>query len=288
MEAPDPALIERPRRAVAWRTSDLLALAPSLALLTLLFGGALLGAAKVSLIPLGGGLGDVSLEQWGATLSDPAFLDSVLFTLRIALVSTVVAAATGVGLAFALRHHGGGLRALAALPVPVPHLLVAVVAVVWLAPGGLADRLLGGLPFDFVRDRGGIGVIAVYVYKEAPFIALLALAAMGRSLEQREEAASVYGVGALRRALWVAWPTIRGPVLIGCVIVSAFAIGGLEVPLAIGPSYPPALAEYAFESTRGDLISGEAQAAAALLVAGLLAIVLAALAVRFARNLEDE
>ncbi len=107
MEAPDPALIERPRRAVAWRTSDLLALAPSLALLTLLFGGALLGAAKVSLIPLGGGLGDASLEQWGATLSDPAFLDSVLFTLRIALVSTVIAAAAGVGLAFALRHQGG-------------------------------------------------------------------------------------------------------------------------------------------------------------------------------------
>ncbi len=76
--------------------------------------------------------------------------------------------------------------------------------------------------------------------------------------------------------------------LVGCVIVSAFAIGGLEVPLTIGPSYPPTLAEYAFESTRGDLISGEAQAAVALLVAGLFAIVLAALAVRYARNLENE
>ena len=288
MEASDSALTERRRRAVAWRTSDLLSLAPSLALLTLLFGGALLGAAKVSLIPLGGGIGDASLEQWSATLSDSVFLDSVLFTLRIAFVSTIIAAAAGVGLAFALRHQSGGVRALSALPVPVPHLLVAVVAVVWLGPSGLADRILGGLPFDFVRDRGGIGVITVYVYKEAPFIALLAVAAMGRSLEQREEAASVCGVGPLRRAMWVAWPTIRGPVLIGCVIVSAFAIGGLEAPLAIGPSYPPTLAEYAFESTRGDLISGEAQAAAALQVAGLLAIILAALAVRFARNLEGE
>ena len=288
MEASDPALIECPRRARRWRGADLLGLAPSLVLLTLLFGGALLGVAKVSLIPLGGGLGDASLEQWSATLSDPAFLDSLAFTLRIALVSTAVAAVVGVGLAFALRRHGSGVRTLAALPVPVPHLLVAVVAVVWLAHGGLADRVLGGLPFDFVRDRGGLGVIAVYVYKEAPFIALLTLAAMGSSLEQREEAAAVFGAGALRRALWVGWPTIRGPVLVGCVIVSAFAIGGLEVPLAIGPSYPPALAEYAFESTRGDLLSGEAQAAAALQVAGLLAIVLAALAVRFARNLEDE
>lgn len=288
MEARDPALNERPDRALRRRTADLLGLAPALLVLIALFGGALLGAAKVSLIPLGGGLGDASLERWTTTLTDPAFLDSVAFTLRIALISTAIAAALGVGLAFGLRRHGGGVRALAALPVPIPHLLVAVVAVVWLGPGGLADRILGGLPFDFVRDREGLGVIAVYVYKEAPFIALLTLAVMGRSLEQREEAATVFGVGGLRRALWVGWPTIRQPVLVGSVIVSAFAIGGLEVPLAIGPSYPPTLAEYAFEATRGDLISGEAQAAVALLVAGLFAIVLAALAVHYARNLENE
>jgi len=131
-------------------------------------------------------------------------------------------------------------------------------------------------------------VIAVYVYKEAPFIALLTLAAMGSSLRRREEAAAVFGAGRLRTALWVAWPTVRGPVLIGSVIVSAFAIGGLETPLAVGPSYPPTLAEYALESTQGDLVAGEARAAAALLLAGLLAIALAAIAVRFARSLEDE
>ncbi len=101
MEARDPALNERPDRALRRRTADLLGLAPALLVLIALFGGALLGAAKVSLIPLGGGLGDASLERWTTTLTDPAFLDSVAFTLRIALISTAVAAALGVGLAFA-------------------------------------------------------------------------------------------------------------------------------------------------------------------------------------------
>ncbi|CAN5432164.1 hypothetical protein BH10ACT11_BH10ACT11_03530 [soil metagenome] len=267
----------------------MLALAPAVALLGVLFAGSLLGAAKVSVVPLCGGLGDASLDQWQALFDDPAFIDSLLFTLRVAVLSTALAAAAGVALALVLRRAGGAVsRTLAALPLPLPHLLVAVVAVVWLAPGGLAERLLGGLPFDFVRDRQGLGVIAVYAYKEAPFIALLVLAAMGRSLAQREEAAAVLGAGALQRARWVLWPTIRGPLVIGCVIVSAFAVGGLEVPLAIGPNYPPALAEFAYQSTQGDVISGEAQAAAALLVAGAMAIALATIAVRFARNLDDE
>lgn len=261
---------------------------PALGFLTVLFLGALLGAAKVSLVPLGGGLSDASFGSWTDLFGDPAFADSVLFTLKVAALSTFAAAVIGVGLALGLRRHGRGVRAAAALPVPVPHLLVAVVAVVWLSPGGLADRILGGLPVDLVRDRGGLGIVAVYTYKEAPFIALLALAAMGPALRRREEAATVFGFGPLRRLYWVTWPTIRSPVVIAAVIVSAFAIGSLEVPLAIGPNYPPTLAEYAYQATQGDLISGEGRAAAALLVAGAIAIVLAAVGTLFVRSLEGE
>lgn len=288
MEARDPALSGSPTPARSWRRADLLALAPALALLGLLFAGALAGALKVSLVPLGGGLGDVSLRSWDELLADPAFVEGLLFTVRIALASTVLAAVAGVGLALALRRRGVALRSLAALPVPVPHLLVAVVAVVWLAPGGLADRVLGGLPVNLIRDPGGLGVTLVYVYKEAPFIALLVLAAMGRALEQREEAASVLGANRRQRAAWVLWPAIRGPLVIGCVIVAAFAIGAFEVPLAVGPNYPPTLASYAFEATQGDVIAGEGRAAAGLLVAGLLTIALASVAVRFARSVEGE
>lgn len=287
MEAGDPALSEPLRAARGRRCGDLLALAPAVGLLVLLFGGALLGAVKISLLPLGGGLGDASLEQWGSLFADPAFVDGLLFTLRIAFLSTLLSAAVGIGLALLLRRRAGLVRTLAVTPVPVPHLLIATVAVLWLSPGGLADRLLGGLPIDFVRDRGGIGVVAVYVYKEAPFIALLLLAAMGRSLEQREEVARVYGAGPLRSGIWVLWPAIRRPLVIGCVIVAAFAVGGLEVPLTVGPNYPPTLAEYAYEATQGDVISGEGRAAAALLVASLLSIVAAGLAFMFARSVDD-
>ncbi len=128
----------------------------------------------------------------------------------------------------------------------------------------------------------------MYVYKEAPFIALLVLAAMGRSLEQREEAAAVLGANGWNRTVWVVWPAIRGPVVVGSIIVTAFAVGALEVPLAVGPNYPPTLAVYAFQSTQGDLIAGEGPAAAALLIAGAAAIALAWIGVRFARGVDGE
>jgi hypothetical protein len=59
------------------------------------------------------------------------------------------------------------------------------------------------------------------------------------------------------------------------------------VPLAVGPTYPQTLAGWAFEATRGNLISGESEAAAALLVAGALATALAVASVRFAKDVES-
>ena len=176
------------------------------------------------------------------------------------------------------------MRSLLALPVPVPHLLVATVAVVWLAPGGLADRILGGLPVTLVRDSGGLGIVLVYVYKEAPFLLLLVLAALGRGHQESDEAAAALGVTPLQRLRWVTWPTVRSPLVVGSIVVFAFALGAFEVPLAVGPSYPPTIAEYARQATQGDLISGQSTAAATLLLSAAGSIALAALAVRAARD----
>lgn len=247
----------------------------------MLFGGALAGAVRASVTPLGG---PATLQAWRDLLAAPEFRDAVVFTLRTAALSTVLAAAVAVAVALRARRSGTLVRSLLALPVPVPHLFVAVLAVLWLAPGGLAERLLGGLPFTLIRDTHGLGIVAVYVYKEAPFLLILMLAALGRGHTERDEATAALGLSPFQRLRWVTWPTIRGPLVIGCTPVFAYAMGAFEVPLAVGPSYPQTIAEYAFSSTEGDLISGQSTAAAALLVSSLVSIVLAAVIVRAARD----
>lgn len=244
------------------------ALAPAVVTIALLFGGALLGTVRTSLVPVpGAGLGDATLEVWVATLRDPAFVDAALFTLRTTALATLISAVLAILAALALRREGPALRSLFALPVPVPHLLVAVAAVVWLAPGGLAERALEGLPIELVRDEAGLGIVLVYVYKELPFLVMLSLAVMGSGLRRREEAAAVLGAGPWQRARWIVWPALRAPVTLGSLIVAAFVAGAFEVPLAIGPNYPPTLATYALEATQTAALEGQSRAAAALLVA---------------------
>ena len=83
---------------------------------------------------------------------------------------------------------------------------------------------------------------------------------------------------------WVLWPTIRGPLVVGCIVVVGFVIGAFEVPLAVGPNYPPTLAEYALQATQDDLLSGESIAGRRAAGRRGPSIVLAALAVRLARD----
>jgi putative spermidine/putrescine transport system permease protein len=251
--------------------------------LLVLFGGALAGAIRTSLRPLGG---PTSTAAWSELFADPSFHETVWFTLRVTAASTVLAALAALGIAAVLRRQGPLPRALVSVPVPVPHLLVATVAVLWLAPGGLADRILGALPVDLVRDPAGVGIVAVYVYKEVPFLVLLLLAAMGDELRDREAATAVLGATPWQRLRWVTWPAVRAPLLVGSIIVAAYVLGSFEVPLTVGPNYPVTLSEFAFQATQGDLISGESRAAAALLLSAAAAVALALAAVHFARDVE--
>lgn len=270
-------------RSSASRARDVALLAPACVVLLVLFGGALAGMVRGSLTPLTGG---ASLDAWRVLFADPGFADAARFTVQVTVLSTVLATLAGLALAWLLRSRGTLPRAVLALPVPVPHLLVATTAVLWLGPGGLADRLLGALPVEIVRDRGGLGIVLVYVYKEAPFLALLVLAACGRGLQAREEAAAVLGTTPWQRLRWVTWPAIRGPLLVGSIIVAAYTAGAFEVPLLVGPNSPATLATFAFEATKADVIAGQETAAAALTLVALFSIAVASLAVRFARDVE--
>lgn len=278
--APPPPVIARSARL----PRDSIRLLPALLVTVVLFGGALLGAVKQSVEPaLGGGVSTWSLDSWQALLSDPSFWDALRFSAQLALIASLASAALALLAATWLRSRGRGLKTTFSLPVTVPHLLVAVVAVAWLAPGGIAERALGGLPFGVVHAQSGLGIILVYVYKETPFLVLLLLAVMGHTLRQREEATAVLGASPVQVLRWVVWPAVRRPLSIGTMIVSAFVFGAFEVPLAVGPNHPPTLATYAFQATQTSALSGQGKAAASLLVAAAASIAIGFAVMRLAR-----
>ncbi len=253
---------------------------PVAVIVVVLFGGAVVTAAATTVRDPAGRW---TLDVWREVLADPALMDAVWFSLRTTLAVTVLSAALAVPIAAGVRNRLW-TKAVSVVPLVIPHLTVAVLAVLWVGPGGLADRLLGGLPLQMIRDRAGIGIVAVYVIKEVPFLVLLVTAAWGEATREREEAAAVLGAGLVTRFRFVTWPAIRLPLVTGALIVAAFVLGAFEVPLVVGPSYPPTLATLAFEQTRAPDLAGGARAAAILLLATGLTLLLAGMAARVARR----
>jgi putative spermidine/putrescine transport system permease protein len=253
---------------------------PVVLIVIVLFGGGLMTAAATT---VRNSSGQWTAQVWREVLADPALMDALWFSLRTTLAVTVLSAAIAVPIAASVRKRLW-TRVATVLPLVIPHLTVAVLAVLWLGPGGLADRLLGTLPVQMIRDRAGLGIIVVYVVKEVPFLVLLITAAWGEATREREEAAAALGAGPVTRFRFVSWPAIRLPLVTGSLIVAAFVLGSFEVPLVVGPSYPPTLATLAFEQTRAPDLAGAARAAAILLLTTGFALLLAAMAVRVARR----
>jgi putative spermidine/putrescine transport system permease protein len=249
---------------------------PALGVVGVLFGGALAGAVRTSFQadPLAGGY---TLDAWRVVLADLRFATAAGFTVAVTAGSTGLSVLVAFPVAAALRGRAWS-RTFTTLPVLVPHLLVATVAVLWLGHGGLADRLLSGLPVDVVRARSGLGIVLVYLIKEVPFLALLLLAAWGDEVAAREEAAAVHGAGPAARLWHVVLPAVRGPLLVGALVVAAFVLGSFEIPLVIGPTRPDTIATYALRVTQTADLSGRAEAAAALVMATAATFLLAALA----------
>lgn len=242
---------------------------PALVVVVGLFGAALAGGVRTSLAPLLGG--PVSTDAWARVLGDPRFASSMTFTVAVAVVTTALSVVLALPLAALVRGRRG-VRTAVTVPVLVPHLLVAALAVLWLGPGGLADRLLDGLPV-LVRDRLGIGMVVVYLVKEVPFLALLALSVWDDDVTAREEMAATVGLGRWQRLRHVVWPATRAPLLLGGTVVGAFVLGSLQVPLVVGPTTPVTVPVYAVQATRIDGVLGRADAAAALLLVSVVALV---------------
>ena len=221
--------------------------------------------------------GEYGTAAWVRLLEDPNFVDSLIFTLRAALLSTALSVAVSIPLAFALRRRSATARALVGAPIPIPHIVTATLVVLWLGPSGLADRVIGTLPI--VRDSFGVGLIFVYFLKEVPFLTMLILSSLGEEDQSREEAARTLSPSRWDRWKSVLLPQLRRPLVLGSLVVAAFVVGSTEVPLVVGPLTPDVLTTWSINVVRIRGPIARADAAAGLVVTSAIVIVLAIVAI---------
>jgi putative spermidine/putrescine transport system permease protein len=223
----------------------------------LLIAGVLLGVPIVLGVgyQLAGALGLVGDTASGATgraLQDGAVWRSMLLSLWIATAGTGLALLGALLIALTL---GGSSRLdrvaqrVAAIPLPVPTVAATVAILLLLSQSGWLARIAAQLhlianPAEFpalVNDPWAIGVIVAVVWKELPFLTLVALGLL--SLRGPAIAHAARTLGATR---WQVLRAITLPLLLrsiapSVIAVFVFVLGSLELPMVLGSSSPLAL-----------------------------------------------
>lgn len=241
----------------------------------------------------------LSTDAYRQIWADPAVRDSLVLTARVAVLSTALSAVLGIAVALLVHRLGrarGWSLSLLQTTLAVPHLVGALCMVLLLSQTGLLSRLghavgLTAAPEDFpalTADRFGAGIVLEYVWKETPFLAVLALTALNRGSDELADAARMLGASRWQRLRHVTLPVLAPAVTAGSVLVFAFAAGSYEVPFLLGRPYPATLPVVAYQYyTDTDLAARpQAMAVAVLISAASMLVVAAYLAVttRLARR----
>lgn len=257
-------------------------LSPSLAVILLLFGGGiLLGCVQALGYLPAAGLDRLSLDHFHGILRDPDFLTSLGLTFYIALVSTLVAVALGVGAALLLADLAGRSRwfhFLFQVPLTVPHLVIAVAVIFMASPGGWMSRIAAAVGLVesasafplLVNDAHGIGIMAVYVWKEVPFIALMVLAVLKNAGVELIDVGRTLKAGRWQRFRFIVLPLIAPGAGAAGLIVFAFTFGAFEVPYLLGRTHPMTLPVLAYRKYSDvDLMARPEGIAAGLVLAAI-------------------
>ncbi len=233
---------------------DIAEITPLLVVLLGLFGGAVvLGILQSFGYAPWFGINEFPTTQYFERLwfsSD--FWVSLGLTLYYGFAATLIGLVISVPLSIALSKKFKSSRlfgALTRLPLMVPYTVGIALALVMLGNGGLFSRISAGLgliddPSQFVRvlkSHWGYGIIAVYVWKQVPFMTLTLSAVLARKGEDTVEAAMVLGASS-RQIFWrVTLPQIMPGIVSASLICFAFNIGAFEAPLILGGGYPDTL-----------------------------------------------
>lgn len=198
-------------------------------------------------------------DMWAAwrQLAQPHMAGSLLLGVRVAGLSALLSVAGGALLAYGVWRLPPRMQ-LAALvfrvPLVLPHIVVAFLAIVFWSRSGLVSAALhqagiigGQAQFPALLWGGdGTGMVMAYVYKELPFVMLLAVASLRRLDPRLPETARMLGAGRWAVLRDVVVPHLAPVLHASFLILFLYAFGAVEIPLLLGESTPamPGVAAY--------------------------------------------
>jgi putative spermidine/putrescine transport system permease protein len=250
----------------------------------------LLGVLYAALASLGlagaGASGTPDLSRVFTVLGTRSTWRAVGWSVYVSATATALATVAAAAVAIVFGGHrriDRAARALATLPLPVPHLVAAATALLLLSQSGLLARLLFAMGLidapaampALVYDRVGVGLILALAWKELPFLTVVAVAVRHRDLAALTEAARTLGADRWQQHRRITWPLLWRGMAPAVIAVFAFALGSYETAALLAPVDPAPLAVLTMERFADPALARRGDA----YVLALIGLTLAAMAV---------
>ncbi|MCR4523265.1 MULTISPECIES: ABC transporter permease [Bosea] len=231
--------------SLSQRNLALLLIAPGLALVAALF----LYPLCFSLISaFTGPQGGFSLQAFGKAWE--LYSGDVVFTVVIVLASCFFTGLAAIIIAGTLtlgenRYIVGTLKALYRWPLFIPFIVAAQCMRTFLAKNGLMNNTFVSMglmePLQAVSFLDWRGIIATFVWKQTPFVALLLAGALAALDRATLEAGRNLGASRMRVLVELALPQVMPQLLVALVLSFVTMLSVLSVPMMVAGSQPTML-----------------------------------------------
>ena len=121
-----------------------------------------------------------------------------------------------------------------------------------------------------LHTHGGWGIIAVYVWKQTPFITLAVYAVLLGDGRETEEAAAILGANRRQIFFRVTLPQILPGIVSSTLICFSFNLGAFEAPFIIGGGFPDTLPVVAWRYFNNPELHLQLQGMATIVSIGLV------------------
>lgn len=217
------------------------------------------------------GRSEFTLMYYRDILSSESFLDSLIFTSKMAVCSSLISLVVSIALLFFLYMNlksgyfrGSYIKNIIESPLLVPYLVASYLILILFLQNGFISRCLTatGLIENYrefpimTNDENGVGIMLAYLWKTCPFIVMTSFPVLQRINKKWDAVAHIFGVGKIRFFFEVVLPLMGPSLIMSFFIIMAYMFTAFETPYILGVTYPKALAVMAYDMySKGNLSS---------------------------------
>lgn len=189
-----------------------------------------------------------SIEFW-QTFADQMFADSLLFSVKVAVCSSLLSIVICYPLAMLLQKTGGNklLISLIKMPLFIPALVGAFLIINLIDYHGLVNQFLmwAGFisePLRMRNDAWGVGVIVIQIWKNVPYQLIIMYSALESIRKDVKDAARNLGAGPLSLFKNIILPLSFPSAMVAVILVFVKVFNDFAVSSTAGPTYPYSIA----------------------------------------------